>query len=281
MKKLFSLASLVLSAALLVAPVSAAAPADTSAMSKPIISEATKLYAEYSKAMQGVKSMELEISTASTYGINDIILTEPLTTSGTAKWRITAQNEFELESHMGDGQSNDSGNIYYKDGYLYFNNKGEEKYKYKAEPVAALTYVMGFDNYADATADILDKASVRAVSTGMDVGKLLNYELTLSDFAGSGNLAMEEIYKLTGDKDKNFDIKLRNFSNNLTVDKDGKFNSGAYTFDVDIALKDLLMTMKIKFNSKVISYNKVNKISFPDDLKTYKIVDASSISSLK
>lgn len=245
--RLFSIISVVLCAAMLTMSVSAAND------------DAYAIYKRYAQKMdKTVTSMEVK-STTKTSATMDGETIELSKVTTVMKVIITPDKKLEFEAVTVNayGQTAYS---YYKDGSLYMNEDGVKyKLKMKLESAMASTNQMDLELAKEVLAD----ATVERVKDG----NRIHYKIDKSSLK---NTYLDSLISQLKKESGELDIAISNINSTMTIGDDDLRKAYAAVFSVRISDDKNTVTLKQNSSGKVLSYNTVKKINYPEDLNTYK-----------
>lgn len=198
--------------------------------------ETPSAYSIYLKAvstLDSAKSIELSgtVKTILTLDKNEIVNT-------TEKSSIKVLNNT-IALQKTDTDTNGTVSTYYKDGYLYESLTGiKTKTKYSYD--IALSYIGLLDT--NMSKEYFKKATVEQT----DKGTVIKFKVSFEDLPSSTSYS-------------------------LLVGPDNKLKSYTETFNFTSNSDGTVLKTKITTTYKIVSVDKVSKIDFPTDLKSYKL----------
>lgn len=247
MKRMLSLISVVVCVVMLTVTATAAG------------TDAYTIYANSQKKMAKVTSMELQSTTKTAMSIEGLY--EEEVDRSTAVMKVVMKGKsMEMEAKI-TGADKSVQYAYYKDGSLYVK-QGSKKYKVKMKYEEAMMAAGNLD--MGLAKEQLKDATVEKVQGGNKI----RYVTDLDDIKDSSGKSLAEVLE-EQTSEIGFRIRGKDIISTMTIGDDGMVQGYASAFTMSARVSDVLVKIKYNASGKVLSYNKVTKINFPNDLNTY------------
>lgn len=256
MKKLRSLIAVLLGVALLAAPVSAAT-ASTKTVASSASGSATDAYKLYEKTMKKLDAAtSLEMTGTMKIAMN--MGSTSIETQGTTTTRqIMKDDKLQMEVIVAMDDLGISTTSYYKDGY-YYTKSGDSKTKTKMSLTDAKSSAREFD--LALTKDLMKNATVEEVSGGTRI----KCAISAKEANALIGEAMDELL------DEDAGVKLGKISYSMLIGDNGLPKSMGIVMNITMDMDGVDISAKLTMTYKIKSVNKLTKIDFPTDLKSYK-----------
>lgn len=150
--------------------------------------------------------------------------------------------------------------FYYKDGYAYYNDSFEGKYKER------VSWMEGYSTASNAILgdmaqqDILDTITAEKTADG---GIKISYKIKASTIKN----VMDKIYK---DLDLDIDFQFGNITCTYLLTEKGNVEKVTMGFPMAMSFEGETLKVTCVFAMQFRSLNEVSNIAFPKDLNTYK-----------
>lgn len=245
MKKILSAISMILCAALLCLPVSAASK------------DAYTLYQNAAEKLNNVTSVEMKMKLT----METSLVETPIKTTATVRMLHPSDpDKMEMEMQMAYDELGMKVAVYYKDGYFYQNIAGEKsKTKMDFKKAMEMSNSMDMDIEKDAVRD----GTVEVV----EGGKLVKFKMSGEQMSSMMDSTFSAMFAATELGDMK--VTIGDMSYSMLIGDDGMIDSYKMNYDTSFASKELNMSAKYKTDVKIVSVNQFVRIAYPSDLDQY------------